>query len=333
MADTAEDEAVGKCTEIINISDTPVVSGLHTIPLRPSLNFATGYLGYYLNTLSYRANLYPLMQGVKVTSISRSAIQGTHVHFPPNLAEQEKIAGCLSTVDALIAAQGQEVDALKECKQGLMQQLFPESGETTPRLRFPGFTGKWVEKRLGEVANKINRRNRHLEVSRLLTNSASAGVVDQSDYFERDIAVKDNTANYHIVEFGDFVYNPRISAAAPVGPISINKVGRGIMSPLYTIFRFHTGCIPFFEQYFQTTIWHSYLKKIANFGARFDRMNITSEGFFSMPLMVPSFAEQEKIAACLSEMDTLIDAELARMETLKAHKRSLMQQLFPQPSK
>ncbi len=201
----------------------------------------------------------------------------------------------------------------------------------TPHLRFPGFTGEWEEKKLGEVANKVNRRNRHLEVSRVLTNSANAGVVDQNDYFDRDIAVKDNTANYHIVELEDFVYNPRISTAAPVGPISINKVGRGIMSPLYTIFKFHTGSAPFYEQYFQTTIWHPYLKSIANFGARFDRMNITSEGFFNMPLFLPSPAEQKKIAGCLSAMDALIAAQRQKVDALQQRKRGLMQQLFPQP--
>ena len=105
------------------------------------------------------------------------------------------------------------------------------------------------------------------------------------------------------------------------------------MSPLYTIFRFHNGCIDFYEQYFQTTIWHPYLKSIANFGARFDRMNITSEGFFNMPLYIPSNAEQHIIAECLSALDALIASESAKFDTLKDHKKGLMQQLFPQSDK
>ena len=199
-----------------------------------------------------------------------------------------------------------------------------------PNLRFPGFTGEWEETKLGEVANTINRKNTRLEISKVLTNSANMGVVDQNDYFDRDIAVKNNTANYHIVEYGDFVYNPRISTAAPVGPISINKVGRGIMSPLYTVFKFHKGFIPFYEQYFQTTIWHSYLKSIANFGARFDRMNITAKGFFNMPLYLPTLSEQQKIAQCLSELDNLISEQGQKVEALKEKKRGMMQQIFPQ---
>lgn len=206
-----------------------------------------------------------------------------------------------------------------------------DRNNNVPKLRFPEFSGEWEEKKLGKIANKVNRRNRALDVTRVLTNSANAGVVDQNEYFDRDIAIKGNTDNYHIVEQNEFVYNPRISATAPVGPISINKIGRGIMSPLYTVFRFHSGHIPFFEQYFQTTIWHPYLKNIANFGARFDRMNISTEGFFDMPIYLPSdIEEQRKIASCLSALDDIIVTETNKLAALKAHKKGLMQQLFPQ---
>ena len=126
-----------------------------------------------------------------------------------------------------------------------------KTNSNLPKLRFPGFEGEWEVKTLGEVASKVSRRNRNLEVSRILTNSATEGVIDQEEYFDRNIAIKENTDNYHIVELDDFVYNPRISVSAPVGPISINKVGRGIMSPLYTIFKIHSGHVPFYEQYFK----------------------------------------------------------------------------------
>jgi type I restriction enzyme S subunit len=205
-----------------------------------------------------------------------------------------------------------------------------DNSNNTPRLRFPSFSGGWEETILRNVASKINRRNSNLEVTRVLTNSANVGVVDQNEYFDRDIAVKDNTSNYHIVEACDFVYNPRISTAAPVGPISMNKVGKGIMSPLYTVFRFNNGHNAFYEQYFQTTIWHQYLKSIANFGARFDRMNITSEDFFNMPLLLPSLPEQQKIASFLSAMDELITSQGQKVDVLKEKKKGLMQQLFPQ---
>ena len=251
----------------------------------------------------------------------------------PSFCEQQRIAEFLEAEDRLISAQEQKVESLKAHKKGLMQQLFPQPGATTPALRFPGFTGDWQEKPLCSLAAKVNQKNKDFAVTRVLMNSATEGVVDQNAYFERDIAVKDNTNNYYIVDKDDFVYNPRISSTAPVGPISINKVGKGIMSPLYTVFKFQQGHIAFFEQYFQTEIWHPYLKSIANFGARFDRMNITTDGFFNMPLFVPSIEEQQKIAECLETLDNLIAAESKKLESLKAHKKGLMQQLFPQPVK
>ena len=290
---------------------------------------------YLVQTSTYKEKIDLIKQGGNgaLANLYGRDILDLKFYFPPTLEEQQKIAECLMAIDDQISAQSQKVEALKDQKKGMMQELFPQKGETIPRLRFPGFTGDWEEKKLGDVADKVKRKNASLLVSRVLTNSANLGVVDQGAYFDRDIAVKENTGSYSIVEIDDFVYNPRISTAAPVGPISINKVGQGIMSPLYTVFKFHTGYIPFYEQYFQTDIWHSYLKSIANFGARFDRMNITVEGFFNMPLFLPTPAEQQKIADCLSELDALIAAETEQLVALKDHKKGLMQQLFPQPAK
>ncbi len=286
----------------------------------------------FLFYLMSKVNLADYSGGI-VPSVNKSMIEAIDVLVPSSRDEQQKIAECLEAIDQMISAQNQKVESLKAHKKGLMQQLFPQPGATTPALRFPGFTGDWQEKPLCSLAVKVNQKNKDFAVTRVLTNSATEGVVDQNAYFERDIAVKDNTNNYYIVDKDEFVYNPRISSTAPVGPISINKVGKGIMSPLYTVFKFQQGHIAFFEQYFQTEIWHPYLKSIANFGARFDRMNITTDGFFNMPLFVPSIEEQQKIAECLETLDFLIAAETKKLESLKTHKKGLMQQLFPQPVK
>ena len=151
--------------------------------------------------------------------------------------------------------------------------------------------------------------------------------MDQAEYFDRNIVSENNLHNYYVIENGDYVYNPRVSA--PVGPISKNYIGQGVMSPLYIIFRFHNIENEFYNQYFKTKYWHKYLKNVANQGARFDRMNIATNDFMNMPLPVPAQAEQQKIADCLSSIDDLIMAQTNRLEALKAHKKGLMQQLFP----
>ena len=199
-----------------------------------------------------------------------------------------------------------------------------------PVLRFPDFLndGEWEVKRLGEIAEKVTSKNKSNEQLPVLTNSATEGVVNQQDYFDREIVTRENLTNYHIIELNDFVYNPRVSVAAPVGPISRNKIGIGIMSPLYTIFKFKEGNIDFFEQYFRTNCWHQYLKDKANFGARFDRMNISNEDFMNMPIPTPSLSEQRKIASCLSAMDETINAYTEKVGLLGQYKKGLMQQMF-----
>ena len=102
IADTAEDETVGKCTEIEGLTDQKVISGLHTMPVRPNRKFASGFLGFYLNSTAYHDQLKPLMQGIKVTSISKGAMQDTVVKFPLDLKEQEQIGIYFGGLDHLI---------------------------------------------------------------------------------------------------------------------------------------------------------------------------------------------------------------------------------------
>ena len=125
IADTAEDEAVGKCVEIGNIGDLSIVSGLHTIPCRPKVKFAPAYLGFYLNSASYHDQLIPLMQGIKVTSISKSAISDTMISAPTNLSEQGKIGQFFTQLDSLITLHQRKCDKYKSIKAGLIRKLFP----------------------------------------------------------------------------------------------------------------------------------------------------------------------------------------------------------------
>ena len=108
VADTAEDSTVGKCSEIAGLNDEVVLSGLHTIPYRPVKKFATGYLGYYLNSNMYHNQLIPLMQGIKVTSISKSAMQDTNIVYPKLIEEQTMIGSYFKSLDRLITLHQQK---------------------------------------------------------------------------------------------------------------------------------------------------------------------------------------------------------------------------------
>ncbi len=114
IADTAEDTTVGKCSEIAGLRDEVVLSGLHTIPYRPVEKFATGYLGYYLNASAYHDQLIPLMQGIKVTSISKYAMQDTDIVYPKSIEEQAMIGSYFQSLDHLITLHQRQTDFYKK---------------------------------------------------------------------------------------------------------------------------------------------------------------------------------------------------------------------------
>ena len=204
-----------------------------------------------------------------------------------------------------------------------------------PLLRFPEFQNEeeWKRYKLCNIAVKKREKNTQNFKLPIYTNSALNGVINQEEYFDRQIINKENLVNYGIIESNDFVYNPRISVVAPVGPISRNKLSRGIMSPLYIIFCFKEGNIDFFEHYFKGNNWHSYIKAKANYGARFDRINISISDFMDIPVPYPALKEQRKIAEFFSSLDNYIDATKRKLEQLKEHKKGLMQRLFPAKGK
>ena len=150
FADTAEDEAAGKCIELRKLPKEPTISGLHTIPARPRFPFGTGYLGHYLNSDAYHRQLLPLMQGIKVISVSKAALQDTQVRFP-SLSEQSAIGVALSEIDALITLHQRKHEKLVQLKKSMLDKMFPKPGETEPEIRFAGFTDPWEQRKLGEL--------------------------------------------------------------------------------------------------------------------------------------------------------------------------------------
>ena len=186
----------------------------------------------------------------------------------------------------------------------------------------------WQIVRFDEIGDRRTVKNKKNQINVVFTNSATEGLISQYDYFKKSIANLSNLTGYYISEFDDFVYNPRISAHAPVGPISRNKIGLGILSPLYTVFRFNRGNLDFLEYFFSSNLWHSYMRDVANYGARHDRMNITNSAFLKMPIVFPPLPEQQKIAEILSTVDEKIEIIDQRIAETRELKKGLMQRLL-----
>ncbi len=159
FADTAEDEMVGKCVEIGNVGSKKIISGLHTMPCRPKVQYASKYLGYYLNSFSYHHRLFPLMQGVKVISISKTGIKGSELILSKEYDEQKIIGNFFYHIDKLIKQTEYKIEKIRLLKQTMLIKMFPKEGEKVPEIRFDGFSSDWEQKKLKDYQFYISDGN------------------------------------------------------------------------------------------------------------------------------------------------------------------------------
>lgn len=200
----------------------------------------------------------------------------------------------------------------------------------TPQIRFKGFTDDWEERKLGDISDKVKEKNKTGEFTETLTNSAEHGIINQRDFFDKDISNAKNLDGYYVVKNNDFVYNPRISNFAPVGPIKRNKLGRtGVMSPLYYVFRAHDIDKDYFEKYFDTVYWHKFMELNGDSGARADRFAIKDSVFAEMPIPYPNIDEQQKIGAFFKQLDDTTALYQRKLDLLKEQKKGFLQKMFP----
>ena len=285
------------------------------------------YMLYLLNFSIYR-RMYPYAEGTAQQVLSLKKL-GQLKYSLPLVAEQKKIAEILSTQDKAIELQGRKIEELKRFKKGCLEKMFPRKGQKVPEKRFPGFTDDWEQRKLSEITDKVTEKNAGLQYVETFTNSAEFGIISQRDFFDHDIAKLGSLDGYYIVKNEDFVYNPRISTSAPVGPINRNKLGRtGVMSPLYTVFRPHDIDTTYLEYFFKCGYWHSFMNFNGDSGARSDRFSIRDNVFFQMPIPIPDIDEQRKIGELLTCLDNLITLHQRKLEEMKKQKKALMQLLL-----
>ena len=292
----------------------------HAHVLRPKSGYHIDYLTNYLESLSY----VKYNSGSAQPKLNQDTCQKLPV-VCGRYSEQEKIADIFSTQDKIIFLKERLLAEKQRQKKHLMQQLL--SG----KKRLPGFSDKWKFAELGKISKKRKEKNKKFEYSLVFSNSAQHGIIPQTEQFDKEIANEERIDGYYIVHDSFFVYNPRISVTAPCGPINRNETGKtGVMSPLYTVFSIESEEInqDFLKQYFKSSCWYRHMKSVANYGARHDRMNVSDEDFFLMPIPVPSLDEQNAIAIFLMAADREIELLWQDLEQEKQKKKALMQLLL-----
>ncbi|ERH85919.1 type I restriction endonuclease subunit S, partial [Listeria monocytogenes serotype 4bV str. LS643] len=247
----------------------------------------------------------------------------------PSEGEQKKIGSFFKQLDDTIALHQRKLDTLKQMKKGLLQQMFPKSEEDVPKIRFADFDEEWYQRKLGEISDKVIEKNKESTYFETLTNSAEYGIISQREFFNKDISNEKNLNGYYIVRENDFVYNPRISNYAPVGPIKRNKLGRiGIVSPLYYVFRTFDTNQSFLEYYFDGTVWHNFMLLNGDSGARADRFAIKDSVLKEMPIPYSTLYEQEKISFFLDEITIIINLHQNKLKKLSSLKKAYLQNMF-----
>ena len=287
------------------------------------------YYSYFRSKKFIDIDLKPHVYGIRDgRSIDVEGMKTVKIPFT-SYEEQKAIGMFIKHLDHLITLHQRKLEKLKIVKKAMLENCFPKNGEKVPRFRFSGFTGDWEQRKLGEVVDKVTEKNSGLQYLETLTNSAEFGIISQRDFFDHDISKTTSLGGYYIVRSEDFVYNPRISVTAPVGPINRNKLGRtGVMSPLYTVFRPHDVDTTYLEHFFKSSWWHSFMNFNGDSGARSDRFSIKDNVFFEMPIPTPDIEEQGKIGECLTRLDHLITLHQRKLEKLKIIKKSFLEKMF-----
>lgn len=300
----------------------------HAVVATPKNAIDVGWLYHSLDLL----NLNRFATGQAQPGLSVDVLENVSLAIPVLEDEQQKIADCLSSLDELIAAQARKVDALKTHKKGLMQQLFPREGEAQPRLRFPEFreAGEWEVGLLGQFAQVNPRRETRAD-------DVNVSFVPMSAVSEDGHLVSPQIREYGSVKKGFTAFRNKDVIVAKITPCFENGKaalvtglmdGIGFGSTEFHVVRASNACLP---EFLFAQIYSDQFRRLgkSSMTGSGGQQRVPTAFVENYLVSIPSLAEQQRIADCLTSLDTLITTATQELETLKTHKKGLMQQLFP----
>ena len=268
--------------------------------------------------------------GSGVPTLNRNDVHDTMVFFPASRKEQELISAVLTYLDDLITLHQRKYDKLVIFKKSMLEKMFPKDGESVPEIRFAGFTDPWEQRKLGDIAERVTRKNENNESDLPLTISAQHGLIDQRLFFNAQVASRD-MSGYYLLRQGEFAYNKSTSADSPWGAIKrLTRYEKGCVSTLYICFALLNANPDYLVTYYETNRWHKAVQMIAAEGARnHGLLNIAPDDFFDTLVSLPeSQAEQQTIGAFFSRLDSLITLHQRKLELLQNIKKSLLDKMF-----
>lgn len=292
-------------------------------------SFDSNYLAYMLRSANVRADLTLLAQGISRFNISKNKVMELEVPCP-TIDEQRQVGSFLRQLDNLITLHQRKYDSLCSVKKSMLQKMFPRDGASEPEIRFAGFTDPWEQRKLGDVARRVTKKNEGHESDLPLTISAQNGLVDQRSFFNNQVASKD-MSGYYLLHKGEFAYNKSTSSDSPWGAIKrLTKYEKGCVSTLYICFELLGADPDWLVAYYETNRWHRGVQLIAAEGARnHGLLNIAPDDFFDTVLTMPGLLEEQcQIGAFFSRLDNLITLHQRELDLLRKVKQSMLQKMF-----
>lgn len=324
--ETPEDIAVASAVTMKNV----ILGGdLNILKFDKNKIFST-FAAMQISCGRTRKELSSFAQGKTVVHLHNSNISKGHFCYPP-ISEQQSIASFFTTIDAQISASTSRLASLKQIKAASLQAMFPQEGETVPKLRFKGFEGEWEKVKLNTFAKRVTRKNTNLESTLALTIASAQGLVSQIDYFN-NLVIGSNICNYYLLYKGEFAYNKSYSNGYPFGSVKrLDRYEKGILSTLYITFSIDDSISSdYLTQFFETTLWHKEVAERSAEGARnHGLLNIGAEDFLTINIVKPqSKEEQQMISDYFISLDRQITLQSQRLEKLKQIKAACLDKMF-----
>ena len=271
-----------------------------------------------------------ISSGSKMPRADWNLVSSTSFAYPEAKEEQCKLGSFFQHLDSLIQSTTKKIESLKQVKAASLQSMFPQEGETTPRVRFKGFEGEWEKKTLGDCLTINNERNQSnvYGINDVLSVSDEVGVVNQIKLLGRSYAGK-SVVNYRVLKTNQIVYTKSPLKSKPYGIIKVNKGDIGIVSVLYAVYDANENVYPDYIHYYFEPIHriNNYLLPLINKGAK-NTMNISDEMALTGYIWIPSLEEQNTIANYLKALDRQITLHTQRLEKLNQIKAACLDRMF-----
>lgn len=316
---------LGKNAYIDNFTEGTVASSL--VAIRPK-NIDGRYLFHILNSdIEYRQRVVH-DEGAAQPNLSAKSVSEFIIPIP-DIDEQEKISSYLDNLSTLITLHQRKLEKLQNFKKSMLEKMFPQNDSKTPQIRFKGFTNDWEQRKLREVAERVQKNDGRMNLP-TLTISAGKGWLNQEERFSGNIAGNEQK-NYTLLKKGELSYNHGNSKLAKYGAVfELKTYEEALVPKVYHSFRMINENSPVFTEYlFATKLPDKELGKLVSSGARMDGLlNISFDDFFGISLSMPNIQEQKAIGEYFSTLDHLITLHQRKLEKLQNIKKSMLEKMF-----